>query len=443
METSEVQSSIQSADSVLFMKGSPIHPRRGNCRGIASVKTIVAFPVILMFTWLSIEIGLALRAYNHAKIASDAISLAAAARFRDGFSASVDDAMAAAANNRAPSGAVQIAIGDGPDGGGDVEFGRWDDLTRSFVTDSGGGPAVRVTVRFAADHPNGAPGLVLPGLFNPNIFAIERSSVAVYTPPKHITSLLVAGSAAPTLSLSGAASLVARGGISVSCDGDFAVSALGTASIEASVVRIEGAIDAGSESAIEGAIERSLAVADDPFAAVAMPSIDTAGAAEIQHDDLGTTLVSPGVHTGLSASGGVVVLQPGLHQFAGPISLSGNAALQLDGATIQLADGFGIEVLGQASITGTPSSALGEWSGRWAIQRSPATWTVEGSGSIALDADLYAPGTALVVRGTAQVAMLAAVLGSIGVEDQATMLFDGSVDELETAVVPGRARLVR
>ncbi len=442
MDAFPVQSSMRSVDFCLSMKGSRLQPR-SNCRGISSIKTIVALPAILMFAWLSVEIGLALRAFNHAKIASDAISLAAAARYRDGFSASVDDAMAAAAGNRAPSGAVQIAIGDGPDGGGDVEFGRWDDLTRSFVTDPAGGPAVRVTVRFASDHPNGAPGLVFPGLFTPAFFAIERSSVAVYTPPKHITSLLVAGSAAPTVSLADAGRLVARGGVSVPCDGDFAVSITGTASIEAAVVRIEGAIDAGSESAIEGSIEQQLAVADDPFAAVALPPLDPAGASEIQHDDLGTTLVAPGVHAGLTASGGVIILEPGLHQFAGPISLSGNASLQLDGATIQLADGFGIEVREQASITGTPSTTLPDWSERWAIQRSPSTWSIGGSGTVAVEGDLYAPSTSLEVGGTAEVGMLAVIVGSLVIGNQAIVSIDGGIDELETAVVPGRARLVR
>lgn len=442
MEAFPVESSIRSVDSGLSMKGSPVHSR-SNCRGIASVKVVVILPTILMFTWLSIEIGLALRAYNHAKIASDAISLAAAARYRDGFAASVNDALAAAATNRAPSGPVQIEVGDGPDGGGDVEFGRWDAATDSFVPDLTGGPAVRVTIRFASDHPNGAPGLVLPGLFSPAFFAIERSSVAVYTAPKHVTSFLATGNAAPTVALSDAARLVTRGGLSLSCDSDFAVSVVGTASIETAVVRVEGLVDAGTESAIEGSIDQQLAVADDPFASVALPVIDPAAASEIEHDDLTTTLVPPGVHSGLVASGGVIILQPGLHQFAGGISLSGNASLRLDQATIQLGDGLGIEVLGQASILGTPSSATPDWSDRWAIQRAPSTWTIGDSGSIEVEGDLYAPATSIVVGGATRVGMLTAIVGSLTVGNQAMVMLDDGIDELETAVVPGRARLVR
>jgi len=404
---------------------------------------IVLLPAILMFAWLSIEIGLALRAYNHAKIASDSISLAAAARYRDGFSASVDDALSAAANNRAPSGPVQIAIGDGPDGGGDVEFGRWDDVSRSFVADPAGGPATRVTVRFASDHPNGGPGLILPGLFSPAFFAIERSSVAVYTPPKHVTSVLVAGSVGPTVTVAGSGRIVTRGGISISCDGDFAISVLGTGSVETAVVRVEGAVDAGTESAIEGSIEQQLAVADDPFAAISMPAVDPAAAASIDHDDITTTLVAPGVHSGLAASGGTIILQPGLHQFVGGISLSGNAVLQLDDATIQMGDGLGIEMLGQASIVGTPSTGIADWSGYWAIQRSVARWTVDDAAAIGVDGDLYAPSTAVTVGGTANVGLLSAVVGSIAVSGDADVILDGGIDELEIAVVPGRARLVR
>jgi hypothetical protein len=405
---------------------------------------LVVLPVFLMFTWWAVEIGLALRAYNDAKIASDAISLAAAARYRDGFLPAAGDAFSAASINRAPSGPVQISIGGGPSGaGGDVEFGRWDASTRTFVSDPAGGPAVRTKVRFAADHPNGVPGFVLPGLFSPQVFAIERSSVAVYTPPKHITSLLATGAAAPTVELAGSSRLVTRGGISVSCDGDFAVSVIGSAAIETAVVRIEGLIDTSSEGGIDGSVEQLESVPDDPFATQPLPAIDPSLASDINHDDVGVTMVAPGVHSGLSASGGMIMLQPGLHQFVGGISLSGNAELRLNSATIQLDDGFGIEVLGQASITGTPSAAIPVWSRHAVIQRSASTWVFDDAAVVAVSGDLYAPMTSVVLGGTSETGILAAVVGSIRVEEQATVLLDGSVDELETEVVPGRARLVR
>jgi len=100
-------------------------------------------------------------------------------------------------------------------------------------------------------------------------------------------------------------------------------------------------------------------------------------------------------------------------------------------------------VLGQASISGTPSTAVPDWSDRWAIQRSASTWTVSDSGSIAVDGDLYAPLTSVVAGGTAQLGMLTAIVGSLSLGNQAVMMLDDGVDALETAVVPGRARLVR
>jgi hypothetical protein len=100
-------------------------------------------------------------------------------------------------------------------------------------------------------------------------------------------------------------------------------------------------------------------------------------------------------------------------------------------------------MLGQASIGGTPSSSIADWSGRWAIQRSGARWTIDDSAAIAVDGDLYAPLTAITVGGTAQVGLRSAVVGSISVSGDADVLLDGGIDELETAVVPGRARLVR
>ena len=117
--------------------------------------------------------------------------------------------------------------------------------------------------------------------------------------------------------------------------------------------------------------------------------------------------------------------------------------LQLDNATIQLGDGLGIEMLGQASIVGTPSTGIADWSGYWAIQRSVARWTVDDAAAIGVDGDLYAPSTAVTVGGTANVGLLSAVVGSIAVSGDADVIIDGGIDELETAVVPGRARLVR
>ena len=122
-------------------------------RGVSTIYVVVVLPVVLMLAWLGLEIGIVVRSANGAKNAADAIALAAAARHADGPDVVRADAMAAAAANRGPNGPVIVQIADGPAGGGDVEFGDWDQDARAFSSNVNGGPAARVTVRFAAGHP--------------------------------------------------------------------------------------------------------------------------------------------------------------------------------------------------------------------------------------------------------------------------------------------------
>ncbi|MFM9144027.1 MAG: hypothetical protein ACKORL_01295, partial [Phycisphaerales bacterium] len=161
-------------------------------RGFSSANTVVWLPVIIMMAWLALEVALLYRWAYRAQAAADAGALAAAARYRDGRAAASDDALAAAGASDGPAGPITIDVGDGTSGGEDLEFGTWNEDTRTFSEDPAeGGEAVRVSVRFAPGHPNGAPSLILGGLFTPGGISMTRRSTAVYVPPRHETSMLV------------------------------------------------------------------------------------------------------------------------------------------------------------------------------------------------------------------------------------------------------------
>ena len=70
------------------------HPRFA--RGISTIWMVIALPVVMMMAWLALEIGLVVKSGNQAKLAADAIALAAAARFGDGWEGASQDAFAAA-----------------------------------------------------------------------------------------------------------------------------------------------------------------------------------------------------------------------------------------------------------------------------------------------------------------------------------------------------------
>lgn len=418
--------------------------RRQQSRGFSTVQLVFLFPVLLLFAWIGVEIGIVARSAHKAKTAADAIALAAAARHADGPDAVRADAFAAAGANTGPNGPIVVLIAEGPAGGGDVQFGVWDEDSRSFSSNENGGPAARVTVRFAADHPNGAPSLIFNGLFKVPPVTLERTSIAVYNPPRHITSLLVVADSGSGIDMEGSALMTARGGVTLASNSQLAVRLVGGARIEVPIVRVPGTMDETSGTHIAGAIKNQTDIPDDPFALIAMSIINAGLAEPIDHDGLGFTHLSPGVHQSLVASGGNIVLDPGVHQFASGISLSGSAVLELDAATIQLADGAAFNLSEGSSVVGTAGNAWQEWPGHWIVQRgSWADWNISDTAVIAVDGHCYAPDSRITIGDGAKVSMRSAIVNSITASSVAKLHLDGEIDALREPVVPGRARLVK
>jgi hypothetical protein len=411
---------------------------------LSAIQFVLVFPVLLMLAWIGLEIGIVVRSANGAKSAADAVALAAAARYADGRDAVRVDAFAAAAANSGPNGPITVLIAEGPAGGGDVEFGTWDEDSRTFLSDTNGGPAARVTIRFAVDHPNGAPPLIFNGFFKASLAALNRTSIAVYNPPRHITSLLAVADSGTGIDMEGSALMTARGGVTVASGSQLAVRVVGGARIEVPIVRVPGTMDETSGTHIDGAIKSQTDIPDDPFASIAMPVITAGLAEEIDHDGMGFTHVAPGVHLGLLAAGGNIILDPGQHQFVSGISLSGSAVLELNAATIQLADGAAFNLSGNSSVVGTAGNAWSEWPGHWIVQRgTPADWRISDTAVLAVDGHCYAPDSKITISDGAMVSMRSAIVNSVTESSVAKLHLDGEIDALREPVVPGRARLVK
>jgi hypothetical protein len=425
------------------MRTSPPHRRRSR-RGFSSANTVVWLPVIIMMSWWALENALLYRWAYRAQAAADAAALAAAARYRDGREAASDEAQAAAGATDGPAGAITIDVGDGSSGGDDLEFGLWDEDTRTFTPDTeDGGEAVRVTVRFARGHPNGAPTMILGGLFTPGGISITRRSTAVYVPPRHETSMLATATSGVGLALRGTSSVSSRGGISLATTSSGAAELASGTRVSAAVLRMAGAIDDGAEERLDGALEEGAEIPPDPFASSPLPALDPSAAQEIPLNGSGATVVPPGVHAGLSASTGTIVLQPGLHQFVGAVVLGGSAALQLSSATIQLDQGASLVVSGSASLTGTPSAFVPGWAGAAVLGRGAMPWAIEAGALLDVDGLVYAPEADVEISGSAMVRAGSTILRTLSLTDLATLTLDGEIDALETDPVPGRARLVR
>jgi hypothetical protein len=411
---------------------------------VASIKVVVALPAIMLLTWLGVEMGFALRAYAQAKTAADAVALAAAARYPDGHEAALQDALAAAAANNGPNGPVLVQVVDGKAGGGDVLFGDWDEATRQFTPQPEGGRAVRVRVRFAADHPNGPVGLVLGGLFESGPFSVERSSVAVHRPARHTTSLLALDPGSGAISLTGESRLRSEGGVSLASNDARALSVSGYSELVAPIVRIAGDLGPDSEARVEGRIAIGYDVPADPKAAVPLPAWGPGPAQAIGHDNVSLTRVMPGLHAGLVASGGRIVLAPGLHQFDGPIVLSGTAELYLEGATLQLGDFVGVQMTGSSRMVADPMVGLTGWGRTWLLQRGlAAIWQVSESARIDASGRCYAPTTEFVFDGQSKADLGPAILSKLEQFGLAEVDFRERLAELDEEPEPGRASLVR
>jgi hypothetical protein len=303
---------------------------------------------------------------------------------------------------------------------------------------------VRVTVRFAPGHPNGAPSMILGGLFTPGGITMTRRSTAVYVPPRHETSMLVTSPIGSTLSLQGTSVLSARGGVSLATNASGAANVDPGARLSAAVLRTAGALDEQSEERVDGAIEPGATIPGDPLVPVPTPAIDGSAAKPIAVDPSGDTSVAPGVHDGLFASAGTIVLQPGLHQFTGPISLQGTAVLQLRDATVQLDAGVALALGGSATVTGTPAATVPGWEGVFLLSRGDlSSWSFDGGSAIDVDALMYAPGADIAVQGAAALRPGSAIVRTMIMTDAATAVLNGEIEALETDPVPGRARLVR
>ena len=420
-----------------------VHHR--SARAVTTIWMVIALPVVILMTWFALEIGLVIRSGNQARLAADAIALAAAARYGDGSEAALQDAYAAAGACRGPHGPVQIMIAEGPGGGGDVAYGTWDDATQTFSPDvQDGGPAAEVTVRFAPGNANGGVSLVMSGLFGVGTVAIERTSVAVYNPPKHMTSLLLPDSGLAFVSMGGTAALRAKGGLSVASQGSSSVQMTEGASMNIPILRSAGTMDDSLDSRVSGSVESSATVPEDPYVGVPMPVFDPANAAEIAQGGAGTLHVSPGIHAALVANAGTIILDPGIHQFAGGIELSGTAVLEIDQAVVQLQDGGGLQLRDSASITGTSLGGAGDWVGFCFIQgNAGAAWSVQDGASISLEGKCYAPGAAMSIGGTASVKVDELVLRSLTMFGDSRLRLVSDIAPIRLPVVPGRARLVR
>lgn len=211
-------------------------PRDGvRRRGSALVYLTAALVALLGFASLGVDVGRVLLVRSELQLAADAAGRYAAAGFKDGITASENNAIAAAGDNTADGTAVAL------DRNQDIEFGTWNATSKTFTPLSGtaraGADAVRVTARRTAARGNPVQ-LMLAGAVGRGTFDARAVSVVrIGTAPRGFigTSEFVVGNNALIASYDPA--IGAPGGGNVSSD---------------AIVGSNSEVDVGSNTALRG-----------------------------------------------------------------------------------------------------------------------------------------------------------------------------------------------
>lgn len=404
------------------MPHSRFTDRHRHRRGLSTVYFLLALPTMILFTWLGVEIGLVIRAAGHAKIASDAIALAAASRSFEGFETSRSDALLAASINRGPNGPIVITMPE--DNSGDVRRGTWNGATRTFLPDPDSFQAFQATVTFGPGTANGSPGIILPGLFRLIDYELVRRSVAI---PLSIVDGPSVGIAGAGLRMSGSSVLRSAGYVDVSLANSGTLDLRGQSFVDAPRLRSDVVVPDQVADAVSGEIEGTTTLFTDPYLALPPPEPQET---IISSGEAGSAILDPGLHPdGLEVANRRVTLAPGLHQFAGDgLSILGGGTVVLDRATIQLMDSqSALRLRGTGRLEGRAMT-----DGPWAevavlapLEGPP--WLLQQDSTIDVRGDVYAPTRDLSVRDRARLSCGAAILGGLDLDQRAVVGFEGAI----------------
>lgn len=414
------------------------HPRLTDRhrRGLSTIYFLLALPSLLIFTWLGVEIGLVVRAAGHAKIASDAIALAAASRAFEGFEVSRSDAFLAASINRSPNGPVVVSMPE--DNSGDVKRGVWNSATRTFLPAPESIRAFEATVTFGPGNANGSPGVILPGIFRLIDYDLVRSSVAI---PLSLVDGPSVGIAGLGLRMSGSSVLRSAGYVDISLAQSGVLDLRGESLVDTPRLRSDIVVPDQAADAVSGDIESSTTLFTDPYLILPAPEPQET---IISSGEAGSVTLSPGLHPdGLEVVNRRVTLAPGLHQFAGDgLAILGGGTVVLDRATVQLMDPASVLNLeGNGRLEGRAMTD-GPWADVAVLTPiDGAPWLLKQDSRIDVRGDVYAPNRDLLVRDRARITSGAAILAGLDLDQQAIIEFEGGI-------LPGdergrSARLVR
>ena len=407
----------------------------------------IGLPVIFMMAILGLEIGLLYRTAGQAKTAADAAALAAAARIPQGIQAATDGALEIVAEHDGPNGAIQLLVS--PDNGpsSEVQFGRWNPQTKTFLATLENPNAVRTTINLNPDHPNGAVPVFLGSLFNLPYASMRRASIAqvrIESAEPMLLTQSTMGNGAFDLR-DNAVVTVQNASVDIASSASAAARFAQNARIECVELCVAGDLEILGNPIIEAVVFTGIEPAEDPFDGIAPPSSEGQPTRAEVPETTGQVNIQPGIHdAGFTYSQGTYTLGPGLY-FVGDdgVHLQGTAQLiGTDARIILQGSNAAIQLSGNAALTLSktpPFPAQGHMTliGMGSAQE----WAITDNASLHLAGAAYAPEVSLNMRNGQWVSN-ALIINDLHLEENATMDITGN-GRIGSASPRSRAVLVK
>ncbi len=247
-----------------------------------------------------------------------------------------------------------------------------------------------------------------------NNFLASSTTTSTITITQSI--IVLDGTAAGALSISGNATIKLTGGVYVDSSSSSAISASENAQITASVIDVHGGAQKSGNASFNPSPVTKAATVSDPLADLPVPS--TTGLTNYGSENLSgnsKATIKPGIYSEISVSGNAgLTMSAGLYIIeGGGFQVSGNASVTGAGVTIyntgskfpSSGGSFGaIALSGNGAINVSPSTT-GTYAGILFVQPAANTQeiSVSGNAKVGATGTIYAPAAELVESGNAQV----------------------------------------
>jgi len=335
----------------------PRRPRRG-AAGTINAWVAIALPALVAMLGLSIDAGYMVWAGQQLQTAADAAALAGIQFIRESQTQCRQQAADIAALNKCSGQPVLLDLNTANDVLGDIALGRFDRETQVFTPTLTNPTAIQVIARRTDSSLNGGLPLLFGSVLGMETANIERRAIAMLGGGTGAGLLVLDEDDKKALWIHGSVDLYLNGGaIQVnSSDSTNAAQIHSGLTTDAVAINSVGAINTVGNPTFDATLNEGVEPIPDPLQYLEPPAwnpADDHGTVSITTG--GTYNLTPGYYSGgISATGGTLILEPGIYILEGAgLNISGNADLYAEGCMFYIAEGP-VDLTGNGDVVISP-----------------------------------------------------------------------------------------